>query len=402
MATDTTEPHQPYRYLDQDYGARAPEFGDHDGFKPTWMRRAFSWHSKLVDQFALDVMEKAFLFGESPDWDAAVPGGVEGLRQLYGGDDLLQSPDAYYADPSDPNRFRLTKLDDLADGGERFRLKFESTYDTWDDSFCDEFGCHSSNAEVSARIWRHHDVDRPTVVCLHCWCGGYLRLEERIFAAQRLYDEGYNVVVVTLPFHGERTPTDAIFSGQFFPSPDLRRTNEAFGQAVSDVRLLTRWLREEGFDGPIGLMGISLGGYITSLMISLFDTYDFAVPIIAPASFADILWWHGTERKARSMFEEAGLDREMLRAIWAIHCPLSYDLKIPSERVLIVAGAGDAVVRPAQSLALWSHWDEPELRWFAGSHLGHFRWLAGSAVGSDMVDFMSPVVDWLGELEFDG
>jgi dienelactone hydrolase len=391
----------PYHLLDADYGSEVPDLSDHDGYNPSWIGRLLAWQSRFVDRFALDVMEKAFLFGESADVGGlASTEGMARLREIYAVSGLLAEPEAFYRGPSNPSRFRLQKLNDLSDGGQRFRLRFDSTYQTFDADFCDEFGCHTANADVSAHVWRHHDLDRPTVVCLHCWCGGYLRLEERIFAARRLYEEGFNVVVVTLPFHGERTPTDAIFSGQFFPSPDLRRTNEAFGQAVADVRVLTRWLRDEGFSGPIGLMGISLGGYVTSLLASLSDSYDFAVPIISPASFADILWWHGTGREAQSRFSDIGVNREFLRKVWAVHCPLSYDLKIPKERVLIVAGAGDEVVRLAQSLTLWRHWGEPELRWFGGSHLGHFRWLAGSMLVGDMLDFMSPVVEWLSELEF--
>lgn len=393
--------HDPYRLLDRDYEEDVADIGEHGRYDPSVLERVLTWQSRLVDRFALDVMEKAFLFGESLDWSATLPRGLESIRETYGDGELRDNPATFFADPALPRRFDFEKLQDIADG-ERVRLSFESTYATFDATFCDEFGCHTANGEVSAHLWRHHDLSRPTVLCLHCWCGGYLRLEERIFAARRLYAEGFNVAVVTLPFHGPRTPNEALFSGQFFPSPDLRRTNEAFGQAVSDVRLLTRWLREEGHHGPIGLMGISLGGYVSSLLVSLFGDYDFAVPIIAPASFADILWWHGNDRRARSEFEALGVDREFLRDVWAVHCPLSYDLKIPTERVFIVAGAGDEVVRPAQSLTLWEHWDQPELHWFSGSHLGHFRWLTGSLLsGGPLLDFMRPVIDWLGALDFD-
>ncbi len=393
----SAQPENPYRLLDRDYEADGPQVATHDGYDPSLMDRVVTWPSRLLDRFALDVMEKAFLFGESLDWSATVPGGLGGVHELYADASLLSSPRDFFSEPDTPDRFEFRKLQDLP-GGERVRLRFQSTYQTFDAEFCDEFGCHSANAEVGVHLWRHRDMTRPTVMCLHCWCGGYLRLEERIFAARRLYAEGLNVAVVTLPFHGERTPTEALFSGQYFPSPDLRRTNEAFGQAVADVRLLTRWLREEGHVGPLGLMGISLGGYVSSLLVSLHDDYDFAIPIIAPASFADILWWHGHERRARSEFEQLGVDRQFLREVWAIHSPLSHQLSIPRERVLIVAGAGDEVVRPAQSLALWHHWGEPELRWFAGSHLGHFRWLAGSFVrGDTLFDFMHPVVEWLSE-----
>ena len=389
------QPTNPYVLLDRDYGPDIPGVSNLGGYDPSLMDRVVTWPSRLLDQVALNLMEKAFLFGESLDWSATLPGGIERVHKLYADAHLLESPQEFFGEPASPHRFDFCKLQDLP-GGERVRLCFESTYQTFDAPFCDEFGCHSANTAVTVHLWRHDDMACPTVMCLHCWCGGYLRLEERIFAARRLYAEGLNVAVVTLPFHGERTPSEALFSGQYFPSPDLRRTNEAFGQAVADVRLLTRWVRDEGHHGPLGLMGISLGGYVSSLMVSLYDDYDFVIPIISPASFADILWWHGHERRARSEFEQLGIDREFLREVWAVHSPLSHQLSIPKDRVLIVAGAGDEVVRPAQSLALWKHWGEPDLRWFAGSHLGHFRWLAGSLVrGDTLLDFMHPVVEWM-------
>lgn len=389
----------PYYLLDRDYGPYVPKFSQHSNYKPSLMGRLVSWQSRFLDLFALDVMEKAFLFGEVLDWTESLPKGLMGIHDLYAARELRESPESFYSNPPHPPNFQVRKLRDLV-GGERIKLTFESTYDTFDERFSDEFGYHSANGRVSAVIWRHHDRDRPTVIGLHCWCGGYLRLEERIFAARTLYNKGYNVVVMAMPFHGPRTPTDALFSGQFFPSPDLRRTNEAFGQAVADVRLLTGWLRDEGHEGNIGLMGISLGGYTSALLASLTDDYSFVVPVIAPASFADILWWHGSDRSTRKEFETAGADLEFLRDVWGVHCPLSYKLQVPPERALIVAGAGDEVVRPAQTLALWKHWGEPELRWFSGSHLGSVRWLMGSFTGmGEHVDFMSPVVEWLAQLE---
>ncbi len=38
---------------------------------------------------------------------------------------------------------------------------------------------------------------------------------------------------------------------------------------------------------------------------------------------------------------------------------------------MVVAGLGDRLAPPEQSLLLWEHWGRPELHWFAGSHVIH-------------------------------
>ena len=39
---------------------------------------------------------------------------------------------------------------------------------------------------------------------------------------------------------------------------------------------------------------------------------------------------------------------------------------------MIVAGRGDRIVPPEHPAALWSHWGEPRIHWFSGSHLTPF------------------------------
>jgi pimeloyl-ACP methyl ester carboxylesterase len=220
-------------------------------------------------------------------------------------------------------------------------------------------------------FWRHAERGRPTVVCVHCWCGGVLRFEEHVFAAASLYRLGFDVALFTMPFHGRRTPPQARLAGQLFPSRNVQRTNEAFGQAVADLRVLMRWLREEQGSGPVGMMGVSLGGYTTALMASLEADLAFAIPLAAPCSFADVLWHHGKGTKALSEAEEAGITLQDLRGIFAVHCPLSHAPKLPPERMLMVWGEGDHIVTPVHQLALWRWAGRPEIYSYPGGHLVH-------------------------------
>jgi pimeloyl-ACP methyl ester carboxylesterase len=180
-----------------------------------------------------------------------------------------------------------------------------------------------------------------------------------------------NVVLTVLPFHGARRPAGR-FAGDLFPSSDVRRTNEAFGQAVTDVRSVMRWLRREGLGDRLGLMGFSLGGYVSALVASLEDSLDFVVPVVAPVALADLVWDQTVAMVGEAAVREAGFDLELFRKSLAVHCPLSHRLRVPAGRVLLVGGRADRVVPPQHVQALWEHWGRPALTWFPGGHYVHF------------------------------
>jgi hypothetical protein len=63
---------------------------------------------------------------------------------------------------------------------------------------------------------------------------------------------------------------------------------------------------------------------------------------------------------------------DALRAAYRVHSPLAHPLRLPRERVLIVAGRGDRIVPPEHPHSLWDHWGRPGIYWFGGSHLAPF------------------------------
>ena len=129
-----------------------------------------------------------------------------------------------------------------------------------------------------------------------------------------------------------------------------------------------RWLRDEHGARSVGMMGMSLGGYVTALMASLDPELAFAVTIVAPTSFADIMWHHGEGRNERLASIARGLTLEDLRALMAVHSPMMRPARIPPERLLMIWGEGDRIVPGVHHLALWEHWGQPEARRFPGGH----------------------------------
>src|SRR6185369_17321605 len=89
----------------------------------------------------------------------------------------------------------------------------------------------------------------------------------------------------TLPFHGSRVRAGRGAVPEF-PGEDPRLNVEGFRQAVFDLRNLIHFLLGRGHP-RVGVIGMSLGGYLAALSASLEPRLDFVVPIIPLSSLAD-------------------------------------------------------------------------------------------------------------------
>lgn len=228
------------------------------------------------------------------------------------------------------------------------------------------------NERIPVEHWMH-EPRRPkaTVLALHGFTMGYPGIDAFALMASEWFRRGLDVALMTLPYHGARAPKSARFSGEAFASPDVGRLNEGVRQAVSDVHLLMNWLREST-RAPVGLLGLSLGGYVSALVAGLTAAPAFVVPLVPPVDMADMAWRFYERSRHRERGQEPPLAREHQEAVYRIHSPLTFPLQIPKERALIVAGRGDRVVPAEHPQALWLHWDKPAILWFSGSHVAPF------------------------------
>jgi pimeloyl-ACP methyl ester carboxylesterase len=219
------------------------------------------------------------------------------------------------------------------------------------------------NATAHARWWTS-ERGRPTIVLLHGWGGGNHWWGERTFEVAYWLRHGFDAVAFTLPFHGDRAPG---ISGAMFPGPNPLRTNEAFGQAIYDLRALAAWLIARGSSG-VGAMGMSLGGYTTALWASLDPQLAFAVAMIPAVSMAALFWRHGEASPARKRAVSAGITEELLADAFAVHAPTTRPAAIDRARRFVIAGRGDRITPPDQAERLAAHWGV-DVAWFDGGHL---------------------------------
>lgn len=233
------------------------------------------------------------------------------------------------------------------------------------------------NRTARARFYLGASTKRPAVIAIHGYMGGAWLIEENTWPIEWLNRRGLDVALTVLPFHAGRA--GARRGGPTFPSSDPRMTNEGFRQAVTDVRTLVQFFRARGAP-HVGVMGMSLGGYTTSLLATVAEEaeIDFVMPLIPIASFADF----AREQGRLGAGSEADEQHAAIEKANFVASPFARPLKLPKSRALVVAAEHDRVtpVKHAQRIA--DHF-ECDIRTVGGAHLiqlgrgDAFRALAG-------------------------
>jgi len=266
-------------------------------------------------------------------------------------------------------------LGDGPAGSRIIELSFPSEYRPYFAPYRDEHLRWRPNLTAHARLYLgpgggpHRVSGRPTVVVIHGWGGGNFWLEERAFAVPMWIRHGFDVAVVQLPFHGRREPSaPGVRHGELFPSPHIVRTNEAFGQAIWDLRALTGYLREHGAPA-VGVMGMSLGGYTTALWASVDPTLAFAVAMIPAVSMAELMWKHGGSTPLGRAARHAGVTLDLFAEVFAVHTPTTRPVRLRREQLMVVAGRADRICPPDHAERLAAHWHDCPIHWFPGGHL---------------------------------
>jgi hypothetical protein len=226
----------------------------------------------------------------------------------------------------------------------------------------------ASNRDAYAYVLEHEEyADRPWLVCIHGFSMGDPASNFVCFDAHRLHHElGLNVLMPVLPLHGPRASGRT--SGGDLMSTDFVNMVHFFAQAVWDIRRMLDWLRSSGAR-QIGIWGISMGGYTSALLSAFEGDLECVIAGVPPTDFPNVardnMPW-----VMRGYEEELETDWQTVRRMMHIVSPLTFEPVVPKDRRFIYAGIADRVVRPDQARALWRRWDQPEIQWFSGGHVG--------------------------------
>ncbi len=251
-------------------------------------------------------------------------------------------------------------------------LSFDSPFEPVNPSQRKRYLRHGANRVAHARMLRHRDGPRPTIVAIHGFTADWYLINEWFFALPWFYRMGCDIVLFTLPFHGPRQTRFSPFSGHGYFAGGPSRLNEAVAQSVFDFRILLDWLQNERGVEQVGVTGLSLGGFTSAMLASVEDRLSFAIPNVPVVSFADlVLEWQPIGLMLRGALATMGLDLSDARRLVAVSCPLTYAPLLSPEKLMIVSGVGDRLAPPKHSRVLWDHWNRCRIHWFPGSHIIH-------------------------------
>lgn len=273
-------------------------------------------------------------------------------------------PAAFYSAPALPHvrehHVRPLTLGEVVD------LTYPSGFHPHDAAQAERFAKWRANHFAHVRLFRGKRPGRPVIVCIHGYRAGAFGFEERSFAAEWLYGLGLDVALFTLPFHALRAP-EGRKGAPLFPTADVGRTIEAFGQAIHDLRALMAHLRKDEPARAVGVMGMSLGGYTTSLLATIEPSLTFAIPFIPLSDMTDVVVQH---EALRGTAVPESLVTAGKRAM-TLARPLARASVLPSDRVLVIGAEGDRITPRTHAEALAAHFGS-EIVFFPGAHLLQF------------------------------
>jgi hypothetical protein len=120
----------------------------------------------------------------------------------------------------------------------------------------------------------------------------------------------------------------------------------------------------------VGVIGLSLGGSVVALVAGLEPALDCVIAGLPIVDFPEVFRRNAPPEvrclpRYEQLLERAGVVHQVVS-------PLRFDPATPTERLFVFAGLSDRLVDPVRHAhALWEHWGQPRVHWYAGSHVGH-------------------------------
>ncbi len=215
---------------------------------------------------------------------------------------------------------------------------------------------------ISNRGW-----SAPTVFFLHALMSasdfGYRRI------AGRFNRNGWNAVLMHLPFHYTRVPAGYV-NGALALTSELVRNAETIRQAAMETRQLLDLFRNRGAD-RFGLIGTSYGGWIGAILLTLEDDFQFAALLQPIVDIEDAIWNSPAASVIRSRLRQHLIEPGVSRQHAHLSCPFHQKPLLDPDRIQVAAGEFDQIV-PLKTLQCFAEsWGVRNLEIVPQGHFGY-------------------------------
>jgi len=323
----------------------------------------------LLDEVVISAMRNPKLYPHGDDYEKA-GADIAAARAMWEAEGWLADPESYHTDPGLPSDASV--YSERVTGQRYERLCFESRYSPGaGEPGRERWLAHRPNRTAHAYINRHPGAPRPWLVCIHGFGMGRAPMDLRAFRVQHLHHQlGMNLLLPVLPLHGPRQEpgTDR---GEGLMSINLIDSLHGMAQAASDVRAAIRWIQHVQPGAPIGIYGISLGGYVTALTASLEADLSCAIAGIPAVDMPDLFRRHSPPYVKRRALASGALG-PATDEVMSVVSPLALAPKVKEGRRYVFAGMGDRLSSSDQARRLWEHWGRGPIAWYPGGHIGFF------------------------------
>ncbi len=288
---------------------------------------------------------------------------LEALRQRYATDAHVEDSEHFFPLRNQSPMLTERSVGRFSDGAPIVDLSWVTDAPAIDAAVGESIDSDPHNRASRARWIGHPHSGRPALILVHGYLGGDPHWEQRFFPVRKLREWGFDIALVTLPFHGPRK-NPARKGAPKFPTVDPAFNIEVWRRAIIELRELVAIAKARGARST-GVLGMSLGGYTAALLACAEPTLSACIAMIPLASIADFSLHHnrlpGTPSQQREL--HAAIERVM-----APVSPVHRRAAIDSDRIFVLAARGDRITPPSQADRIAAH-HGAKLVTFAGGHL---------------------------------
>ncbi len=209
----------------------------------------------------------------------------------------------------------------------------------------------------------------PVVIMLHGLGVVNHDVERRI--AYRMARNGIASLLVTLPYHIERTP-EGKQSGTMMLRTDVASIRMNIIQTVSDVRRAIDWLdTTELVDAKkVGVLGVSLGAILACVAASIDPRIEYSALLLAGGDLAHIIWSSSLTIPLRDDLRKNGWTEVRLRQAIQDVDPLPYATPQQGLNTFLVGALFDTIIPEQDTEKLHKALGSPPMLWLETNHYG--------------------------------
>jgi len=252
---------------------------------------------------------------------------------------------------------------------------------------------HKGDNTVLGEYFQPRDADHaPLAIIVHGW--GDRSVIPCRFMARTLAKKGIASFILYLVFHSSRMSEVIRNRLPLILTPD--EWFEGYRASVIEVRQIIDWAnsRPELDKEQIGVVGISLGGFVSSIAMGVDNRIKAGVFLIAGGNSEKITWitkndsivkGHGcTEEECRQIrshypqyladIVEKGFDN----VTPAKHCfltdALTFATYLRGRPILMLNALWDKTIPKEATLDFWEACHKPSIKWLPGNHITFWFW----------------------------